>query len=664
MGLVQTKIDISIETSPQLIESLHMAREVALKSDVAQVLPAHLVLAMLEDDESSFLLDAYGVDFKKIRLQVGKLVQKQAKPKSLDQHAVFSASIEAIMQHAREQAQKNALAEVDSNLILAVLLSEKEGFLAKLLSPYDLDTSGVLQYLELREGKTVNIDPLPSQQSPAVKSAPSSAKPSPARAPHRTPAPAPSPISRPELAPKSLGPKPATPAPVAPPNSGVMPPAKMLTPSPGNQPASPPAPMRPAPPQMPQGHPAAHSLDYPAQNAQVPAAPTRAPGPALTMPPAGVGKAMPAPNTPMETKLPDQQGLADLSGKLQALSSTNTPAPVPTSASASPAEPAPSRLRSFFSGRSKKEKDKPEGSETAKQHDAAKVARQPAPVNLAPPPIQQPQTNPAPGLAPKAANNNQSVAVAETPPAPEPISQQASIPAASVEQLVDPMRTMQSEMADHLARPANINQQNRPAKRRRTAPASLGSNESLSATGSVLEKGRLIESIPRKMKVNKPNRAEVRITREQLDEINSEFEDLSANHIHELAVTEAMTVQLRAPGSGFHIENLSPQTQWIDRNQRHINDADFGVWRWNVTPIKAGKSRLQLVISARTVDDDGNIHIADIPDKIIELAIARDHGKTLKKAAFITLLVIASLALGRYGEIAWQWVSMLINKFL
>ena len=637
MGLVQAKIEISVETSPQLIESLHMAREVALKSDVAEVLPAHLVLAMLEDDESSFLLDAYGVDFKKIRLQVGRLVQKQATPKSPDQHAVFSASIETIMQHAREQAQKNALAEVDSNLILAVLLSEKAGFLAKLLSPYDLDTSGVLQYLELREGKTVNIDPLPSLQSPVATPARSSVTPSLAKAPQRKPVPAP---------------KSSAPAPVAPLNPGAMPQAKMHAPSLENQPANAPAPMHPVPPQMPQGQPAAHSPGYPAQNTQVPAAPARAPHPA--MPPAGAGNAMPAPNTPIETKRPDQQGLADLSGKLQAHSSTYIKAPASTSAPASPAEPAPSRLRSFFSGIGKKASD----------NSKAIVAHQPDPQILNAPPVQQPQTNNTAGLAPKAANNNQSTPVAVTPPAPEPMSQPASIPATSAEQLVDPMRTMQSEMADHLARPANINQHNRPAKRRRTSPASLGTNESLSATGSVLEKGRLIESIPRKMKINKPNRAEVRITRAQLDEINSEFEDLSANHIHELAVTEAMTVQLRAPGSGFHIENLSPQTQWIDRNQRHINDADFGIWRWNVTPIKAGKSRLQLVISARTVDDEGNIHIADIPDKIIELAIAGDHGKAFKKAAFITLLVIASLALGRYGEIAWQWVSMLINKFL
>ncbi|MCF6199858.1 MAG: hypothetical protein L3J67_10780, partial [Hyphomicrobiaceae bacterium] len=162
MGLVQAKIETAIETSPQLIESLHMARQVALKTKVSQVLPEHLQLAMLEDDESSFLLEAYGVDFKKIRVQLAKQAKKYSHPGTPGQKAVFSPQIETIMQHAREQAQKNALGEVDSNLVLAVMLSEEGGFLLKQLTPYDLDSSGVLQYLELREGKTVTITPLPN----------------------------------------------------------------------------------------------------------------------------------------------------------------------------------------------------------------------------------------------------------------------------------------------------------------------------------------------------------------------------------------------------------------------------------------------------------------------------------------------------------------------
>jgi hypothetical protein len=162
----------------------------------------------------------------------------------------------------------------------------------------------------------------------------------------------------------------------------------------------------------------------------------------------------------------------------------------------------------------------------------------------------------------------------------------------------------------------------------------------------------------------KASKAEVRITRAQMDEISNEFDNLSSSHVHELAVTEAMTVQLRAPGGSFHIENLSPQTQWIDRNQRHVDDSDFGIWRWNVIPTKSGQARLQLVISARTVDDDGTIHIADIPDKIINISVHRDHARLLKKAGVIGFVALAGTILGKFGETAYQWLSVLVEKLI
>jgi hypothetical protein len=176
----------------------------------------------------------------------------------------------------------------------------------------------------------------------------------------------------------------------------------------------------------------------------------------------------------------------------------------------------------------------------------------------------------------------------------------------------------------------------------------------MSATGSVLEKGRLVENVPRRMRVDRPSEAEVRITRAQMNEIASEFAARQTSHMHELTLTEAMSVQLRAPGGGFHIENLSPQTQWIDRNQRHVDDADFGVWRWNVTPRKAGRARLQLVVSARTVDEEGTIHIADVPDKIIDISVLGDPVRFVKRSGLIALVGIGGVLAGHYAGQVWQ----------
>ena len=631
MGLVHAKIEIGIETSPQLIESLHTAREMALQANAAEVLPMHLALAMLEDDESSFLLEAYGVNFDKVRIQLSKQARAQAQPKTNDRHAVFSPAIEALMQHAREQAQKNALGEVDGNLILAIVLSQESGTLAKLLKPYDLDTSGVLQYLELREGKTVDIDPLPALQAktpPSVNRARGeNLKNTPASAPaslHPAKSVPPAPLAM-SLSPQNTGPTAAS--------------------IPQNQPDF--APHQPHESSI--QHPLVNNSNDPFQGA-VAKAPHMPPpssmkpnqeATALPSSPVPAAIPIPAPMPPHVAARPTPINGGPLP---MPVGQNSIPVPIPPSpkvpapsnleagsANASTPDPAPSRFRSMISGLGKALKSK------------------------SAPPLNDMLETATPVPTPSAADRVQTLPAAKPVHLKGPTTQ-------SVDQLVNQPVPGPVQGAGNGPTFAQMAQQNRPAKRRRAIPSSLGANESLSATGSVLEKGRLVENVPRRMKVNQSSKAEVRITRAQMEEINNEFDNLSDSHIHELAVTEAMTVQLRAPGHGFHIENLSPQTQWIDRNQRHVHDADFGVWRWNVTPTKSGKARLQLVISARTVDDEGTIHIADIPDKIIELGVYRDHAQILRRAGILTIVALAGLALGRYGETAYQWLAALATQ--
>ncbi len=701
MGLVQTKTETGVETSPQLIESLHMAREVALQSNVAEVLPVHLVLAMLEDDESSFLLEAYGVDFDKLRTQLGKLLHGQTRPRTPDKQAVFSAGMETIMRHAREQAQKNALGEVDSNLVLAVILSDPSGFLARLLAPYDLDMSGVLQYLELREGKTVHVTPLILKEKTAPRTPP---KPSPSSRPRKKPV---MPVAAPLPQPVPDGTNSGKAVPASRPRAGAV---------------APPAPETPQRRTTGNGKTQAGGQNLqkkPAQSATK-AGTTPASAPAMAAP----ASAAPGHGAPPMAARPEKPDLPPAAALAPAPAPAARPADTPLPVSppvATPENPAaPSRLRSMFGklagavpGRERlkrKEKTPPAPAPVANAPESpgtpattppppAATADRPAPPAGSPPtsrsasavvapriPARPPSPPASTRLAPspdklaaKAANNNQSAPLASTNLLPQRTPERPAQPQSTPAPRNDPAapRTEISPDIDTLVNPPDRNSAptgkapgdptpppaaapaNRPARRRRTTPASLGAHESLSATGSVLEKGRLVENVPRRMKVNQASKAEVRITRAQMEEINSEFDDLSSSHIHELAVTEAMTVQLRAPGSGFHIENLSPQTQWIDRNQRHINDADFGVWRWNVTPVRSGKSRLQLVISARTVDDEGTIHIADIPDKIIELSVSRDHAQILKRSGLLAAFAIAGILLGRYGELALQGLSKL-----
>jgi hypothetical protein len=624
--------DNMIETSPHLIESLHAAREMALRAQAAEVLQAHLIMAMLSDDESSFLLEAYGVDFDKLRKRLEKIAREHISPQSSGRQAVFSQAIEIIMSHAREQASRNALAEVDSNLVLAVMISEKNGYLGKMLLPYDLDVSGVLQYLELREGKTIAIDDLPPLPKPPKT--PPQAKKGAASSPK---------------AGDGAPPRPQSPASSDKQNGGEN----------GGASGADGAGVRGRSENNIGGGAHAHEKSAPKINGR-PAA-----GPAAR--PMAAPRAIPEDGTTAKNIVPAPTP-EDNKNASGAQRRNNIPRP-----GAIIGQPAAGANAANSPGPSSKPLPAP-GSAPGPSPDGAKANNAHA-AGAVKPPSRAPDATGANMNKSGGAKATMGEALrAQIQPKLTPAHQPAGSPGAGIKAKGhkddEAISRLMAQAQNENARPPSTAADaalparklpNRPARRRRAEPGGIGVRESLSATGSVLEKGRLIETIPRRMAVRKASRAEVRITRAQMDEIASEFENLSASHVHELAVTEAMTVQLRAPGGSFHIENLSPQTQWIDRNQRHVDDADFGVWRWNVTPVRAGKARLQLVVSARTVDEHGAIHIADIPDKIIDININRDYGRSLKRAGLLTAVLLSGVIIGKFGQSAYNWIAGVIG---
>ena len=151
------------------------------------------------------------------------------------------------------------------------------------------------------------------------------------------------------------------------------------------------------------------------------------------------------------------------------------------------------------------------------------------------------------------------------------------------------------------------------------------------------------------MRVDTSVQVDVRMAKTDQDDFDISLVGPGARQRHDVIVTEAMTVQLRAPSGGFHIECISPETQWLDQKLRHIGDGDFGNWRWSVMPTRAGKNKLQLVVSARTLDTDGQLAEAGLPDRFFDVSVGLNYRRT---ARFAALLVGAALIGGlfiKYG---------------
>jgi hypothetical protein len=193
---------------------------------------------------------------------------------------------------------------------------------------------------------------------------------------------------------------------------------------------------------------------------------------------------------------------------------------------------------------------------------------------------------------------------------------------------------MQTKMSTRKApRDKDRDKDNERSARSRRRPPSAGA----------VYAGKLAENIPRKMRAYRSIPVEVRISRDETEAFVSGFEGSGEPVRHSIAVTQAMSVMLRAPDGGFGIENLGPETQWIFRNAGSTGDKEaFGRWCWTVTPSESGRRRLLLVISARSVDENGLAGDTALPEQVITVQVRTNHLRNIRRA----IRWVALMALG------------------
>jgi neural Wiskott-Aldrich syndrome protein len=177
------------------------------------------------------------------------------------------------------------------------------------------------------------------------------------------------------------------------------------------------------------------------------------------------------------------------------------------------------------------------------------------------------------------------------------------------------------------------------------------------------ELGQLAENIPRTMRVAVQNLVEVRIAKAEVKALAQGLQGGGAAYQHEVTITKAMSVRLRAPDGGFYIETASPETQWIEKSML-MGAEEFASWRWHVTPRQKGKKRLQLIISARTVGADGLAAETAMPDQVVTVKVRTNYGRVFGHWAGWGVAAAVGGLLARFGEGAFDAGQQIISKFM
>ena len=165
-------------------------------------------------------------------------------------------------------------------------------------------------------------------------------------------------------------------------------------------------------------------------------------------------------------------------------------------------------------------------------------------------------------------------------------------------------------------------------------------------TRRAVERGLLIENIPRRLTAGKPVLVEARIARQ---DIEAALVEMGGGDQQPMPLAHAMTVRLRAENGSVAVESASPETQWLD-GALGILDDDFASWRWTLTPQSAGAERLQLILSARAVSEEGLLGEAALPSQTIDVRVTTNVGSRFRSLALWTTLIAAALAIGAVAE--------------
>ena len=191
-------------------------------------------------------------------------------------------------------------------------------------------------------------------------------------------------------------------------------------------------------------------------------------------------------------------------------------------------------------------------------------------------------------------------------------------------------------------------------------PAERGRRESPAKA----EIGQLAENIPRAMRVATSERVEVRIAKARAKAITEGLEGGGLAWRHDVTITQAMSVRLRAPDGGFFIETASPETQWIENQIGYLGGDDFASWRFLVTPNRRGHSRLQIIVSARTIGADGLAAETALPDQVIEVKVRTNIKRMLVRWTGWILAAVAGGAFAKFGEGALGLVLPLVQEIM
>jgi hypothetical protein len=167
------------------------------------------------------------------------------------------------------------------------------------------------------------------------------------------------------------------------------------------------------------------------------------------------------------------------------------------------------------------------------------------------------------------------------------------------------------------------------------------------AEASNFDPKALVSEFPKRMRVGKPITVGVRVPRHQLEAWSGGGSDPAT--MSRQVITKAMMMRLKAAGSGFTVENASPETQWSQGYDGPLSD-DIVSWRWIVTPHRSGRQTLQLNGATRVVGRDGLAAERPLPPQRVTIRVSPNYLGLARRVVTWGAIAATAGALGYFAD--------------
>ncbi len=241
------------------------------------------------------------------------------------------------------------------------------------------------------------------------------------------------------------------------------------------------------------------------------------------------------------------------------------------------------------------------------------------------------------------------------------------------------------EKADGTDRPKGFFMASFAGRPKRIVPDSFAGDDILAAIQSApgdfaeevrgysaleVHSGKLVERIPRMMRVGKREQIEVRLGADGTPKLAMGLVGSGELVEHDLPIVETMAVDLYSPDDCFLIEPKSDREQLIKKDALRgtplaaLTD-DYGRWMWSVTPQKVGKKKLALRVSARVLDSNGwpTPHTL-VPDRDIEIDVKVNKSALAWKGLLWVAGSILAAALAYFNEVIRAVAWPILNNIM